>query len=248
MKLNIAICDDNSTHLKLAEDLVTSCLDQKHQSYLIQLFSNAEELLSEIDKDHYSPDIAVLDIELDGEDGISLAKRMNQLVPMCRIIFLTAYIDYAPDAYEAEHIWFVVKKTSDRFFPLAMKKALQSLDSSQGAVPGIVIRESGRSIALPVDQIIYISKVNRKSQIICKDREYYDTRRPALLIPKELEDRFIHCHQGYWVSISKIRELDHDMLVLENGARIPVSRTHKDEVRERFFDHFRARRSFMTTE
>ncbi|MBQ1531091.1 MAG: response regulator, partial [Solobacterium sp.] len=139
MKLNIAICDDNSTHLKLAEDLVTSCLDQKHQSYLIQLFSNAEELLSEIDKDHYSPDIAVLDIELDGEDGISLAKRMNQLVPMCRIIFLTAYIDYAPDAYEAEHIWFVVKKTSDRFFPLAMKKALQSLDSSQGAVPGIVI-------------------------------------------------------------------------------------------------------------
>lgn len=246
MKLNIAICDDNSTHLKLAEDLVTSYLDQDHKSYLIQLFSSAEELLSEINKDHYCPDIAVLDIELGGEDGISLAKRMNQLVPMCRIIFLTGYIDYAPDAYEADHIWFVVKKTSDRYFPSAMKKALQSLDGSQGTVSNIIIRENGKTIAVPVSQIIYISKVSRKSLILCKDREYYDTRRPALLIPKELTDQFIHCHQGYWINISMIRELDHDMLVLEDGARIPVSRTHKDEVRKRFFDHFRAKRSLVT--
>ncbi|MDO4192199.1 MAG: LytTR family DNA-binding domain-containing protein [Erysipelotrichaceae bacterium] len=248
MKLNIAICDDNSTHLKLAENLVTSCLDQDHKNDLIQLFSSAEELLSEINKDYYAPDIAVLDIELGGEDGISLAKRMNQLVPMCRIIFLTGYIDYAPDAYEAEHIWFVVKKTADRYFPLAMKKALQSLDSSQAAVPGIIIREKGKSIVLPVNQILCISKVSRKSQILCKDREYYDTRRPALLIPKELEKQFIHCHQGYWVNISMIRELDHDILVLEDGTRIPISRTHKDEVRERFFDHFRSKQSSVTAE
>lgn len=241
MKLKIAICDDNSTHLKLAENLVTSNLESR--SYAVQLFSCAEELLSEINKDHYAPDIAVLDIELSGEDGITLAKQMNQLVPMCRIIFLTGYIDYAPDAYEAEHIWFVVKKTADRYFPSAMKKALQSLESSEHAVPSIVIRENGKSIAVPVSQILYISKVSRKSLIFCKDGEYYDTRRPAMLIPKELGEQFIHCHQGYWVNISMIRELDHDLLVLEDGTRIPISRTHKDEVRERFFDHFRSKQS-----
>lgn len=243
MKLKIAICDDNSTHLKLAEDLVTSYLDNENRSYAVQTFSSAEELLSEINKDHYAPDIAVLDIELGGEDGITLAKRMNLLVPMCRIIFLTGYIDYAPDAYEAEHIWFVVKKTADRYFPSAMKKALQSLENSPAAVPSIIVREDGKSIAVPVSQILYISKVSRKSLISCKDTEYHDTRRPALLIPEELREQFIHCHQGYWVNISMIRELDHDVLVLENGIRIPISRTHKDEVRDRFFDYFQAKRS-----
>ena len=48
MKLKIAICDDNSTHLKLAEDLVTSYLDNENRSYAVLTFSSAEELLSEI--------------------------------------------------------------------------------------------------------------------------------------------------------------------------------------------------------
>ena len=236
--LRIAVCDDNPIHLKKAEQLVSTCMDDQDEKYTVQLFSNAELLLSESETGQYMPDIAVLDIEMDGENGISLAKKLNRSVPQCRIIFLTSYLDYAQDAYEAEHIWFVVKKDADRYFPSAMHKALGSLENDTGAA-GIIIKNKGTSVFVPLDQILYISKVGRKAQICCTDREYYDPRRPALLIPDSLSDYFIRCHQGYWVSRQKIRELDRDTFILANDVRIPISRTYREEARKAFFARYR---------
>ena len=234
--IRIAICDDNSVHLQTASQRVDAEMKQHDRKYSAKLFHSAEELIHEIEQNGYSPEIAVLDIEMDGEDGITLAKRLNQYLPLCRIIFLTSYIDYAPEVYEAEHIWFVVKKTADQFFPAAMKKALTSLDTNKAPVPAVITREKGTSHVIPITQILYISKVGRKSHVCCEDMTYSDYRRPADLIPAELEKYFIHCHQGYWVCIHAIQELDHMDFVLKNGTRIPISRNYREDARKRFFD------------
>ncbi len=235
----IAICDDISDHLKTAEKMVKEFMDHAGKKYAVQLFSNAENLLSEIEKDSYQPDIAVLDIEMDGEDGISLAKKVNTRVPQCRIIFLTSYINYAPDAYEAEHIWFVVKKRADDHFRPAMEKAVSSLEKGEAAVPVILVKAGSSSTAVPLKKILFISKVGRKSFIRCTGGEYYDTRRPALLIPEHLRDVFIRCHQGYWVNKNMIRELDRDEFILNDGSCIPISRTFREQARKAFFDMYR---------
>ncbi|MCR5794153.1 MAG: LytTR family DNA-binding domain-containing protein [Solobacterium sp.] len=236
--LNIAVCDDNPIHLKKAGQLVKNCLDEKKVQFSVQPFTSAELLFSESTINMYMPDIAVLDIEMDGEDGISLAKKLNRTIPQCRIIFLTSYLDYAQDAYEAEHIWFVVKKDADRYFPAAMAKALRSMENDTD-IPGIIVRDKGISVFVPADQILYISKVGRKAQIVCPGKEYYDSRKPAELISGNLNKRFIRCHQGYWVNVSRIKELDHDTFILENNVRIPISRTYKEEARKTFFDRYR---------
>ena len=234
--INIAICDDNSIHLQKAEQLVDAEMKRRDLQYSARLFSGAKDLLSAVDSDSYSPDIAVLDIEMDGEDGISLARRLNIVLPHCQIIFLTSYVDYAPEAYEAEHIWFVVKKTADRFFPAAMEKALLSLENSSAYVPAIITKEKGVSSVIPIDQILYISKVGRKSCVRTSDTEYYDYRKPTDLIRTDFENCFIRCHQGYWVNLKMIQKLDHQEFILKNGMRIPISRSYREDARKRFFD------------
>lgn len=231
-----AICDDNPLHLKKAESLTRDYTEAHRISCRIHRFSAPEALLAALEEDEMQPDLAVLDIEMPGEDGISLAKKMNRLVPGCRIIFLTSYIDYAPEAYEAEHIWFVVKNRTDEFFTPAMDKAMTSLAERETASPGLLVREEGRTVFLPLDSVIYLSKVGRKALIHCTDGDYTDTRRPSLLIPPALADHFLQCHQGYWVSLQRIRELDHETFVMDDGSRIPISRTFRSTARQVFFD------------
>ena len=238
--LKTAICDDIALHLKEAESLIRSFFEKKGISTAITVFSSGTQLLLSIREDDYQPDIAVLDIEMDGVDGITLAKEINALLPGCRIIFLTAYPNYAPDAYLADHVWFVPKDRAENYMEAALERALEAIRRQEAASPGILIRENGVKIFIPVGDVLYISKIGRKSVVFCRDgSERHDTRRPALLIPESLSDRFLQCHQGYWVNIEMIRELDHESFILTNGARIPISRSFRDTARSRFFEAFR---------
>ena len=234
--LNIALCDDNPVHLEDVRIRMQEIMADKETSEICS-FSSAEEVLSQVE-DGWIPQIAVLDIELDGENGILLAKKLNEIVPDCRIIFMTSYIDYAPEVYETSHIWFVIKTRADEYFEPAVNKALASLTEEAPAVPGILIRENGRKILVPLEEILYIGKVGRKAHVHCDHRDYYDTRRPVQLIPEYLTDCFIQCHQGYWVNFRMISELDHDEFVLKEGTRIPISRTFRDAARKAFFERY----------
>ena len=236
--LTIVLCDDIELHLNKAEQLVSGIMEKQGIPYEIRLFRDAETMLSHVEFNEVRPDIAILDIELDGENGISLAKKLNQSDPKCSVIFLTSYIDYAPDAYEAEHIWFVVKNRADEYLEPALEKALSVYRSSQNRETGILVRDNRKLTVIPIEKILYISKVGRKAQICCTDGEYFDTRSPSALIPEELSAYFMRCHQGYWVNFKMIRELDKDELVLPGDIRVPISRRYRDTVRRKFFDSY----------
>ena len=232
-----AICDDNPLHLKLANILVESSLKNTLE-YSVKQYSNAQTLIAAVENG-FKPDLAVLDIEMPGENGIELAKKLNAKLPDCRIIFLTGYIDYAPDAYEAEHIWFVVKNRAKEHFPMAVEKALSSISAGDKAAPGILVRSEGKNVLVPTSEILYIGKVGRKALIHCDYRDLYDARRPSAIIPTAAKDLFLQCHQGYWVNSDKIRELDHEKFILTNGEAIPISRTFRDYAKAKFFEKYR---------
>lgn len=237
--LTIAICDDQKEHLQYAKELVDQTFAAEGQLIRKECFQSAEELLLWLEEANQGLDIAVLDIEMDGEDGIALAKHLNTIVPTCRIIFLTSYLDYAMDVYEAEHIWFVIKAQAEEYFPLAAKKAIQSLKDRETAVPALIVHENRQKTVIPIDQILYLSKAGRKGQVVCFDGEHLDRKGPAALIPDVYRDYFLRCHEGYWVNTRMIAHLDRDCFILRDGSRVPISRSYKEEVREEFFRRYR---------
>ncbi|MBR1759321.1 MAG: response regulator transcription factor [Lachnospiraceae bacterium] len=239
--ITIVICDDESTHRRAASHLVNDVMHQKGLPYEEKTYENAEDLLHDLSANVVKPDIAVLDIKMEGKDGITLAKELNTICPSCHILFFTSYLEYAPDAYEAEHIWFVVKDRAKEHFAPAMEKALKHLkeDSEKSYEPTILVRSQGRSIPIPAKDILYLSRIGRKAHIFLKDVEYEDSRRAVQLLDGLLDHLFIQCHQGYWVNVEKIEELDHEEFVLEGGIRIPISRTFREAARKKFFERYR---------
>ena len=234
--ISIALCDDMAEHLQRSMTLTQQYMRDEGEECSFRKFSSAEELRTEIEEGYF-PDLAVLDIEMPGTDGITLARQLNTMIPECRIIFLTSYLDYAQESYRAEHIWFTVKKDAEKYLPEALKKALNSIRNND-AVQCIVIRNNSQKIPVDINEIYYISKVGRKSMCHCADRNLFDTRRPALLIPPNLASRFIRCHQGYWVNKDMIAELDKNEFVLKDKTRIPISRSYRDSARNEFFRRF----------
>lgn len=232
----IMICDDNKLHAHFAEEMIRNAFPD--ESFEIRLVTDGASLLNGIGEKDMRPDLAVLDVELSEENGIALAAKLNESVPGCRIIFLTGYPEYASDAYMTKHVWFVLKEKADVFLIPAVKRALFEKDADPCLEP-IVIKSEGKSFPILADDILYIDRYGRKARIFSKQGRFVTGKSPQKLIPDSLKDRFIRCHQGYWVNLSHIDALEHNEFVLDSGERIPISRTKKEEARSRFFDRYR---------
>ena len=141
--LQLAVCDDEAVCLRQTVDILRAALgDTPHQ---LKTFQNAPAVLHMLAEDGYRPDIAVLDICMGELDGISLAKEINRLAPACRVIFLSSYAGYLMDAYEAEHIYYVLKSDEAARLPVALRKALGALSTEKTLTlrRGAVISASG---------------------------------------------------------------------------------------------------------
>jgi len=231
----IAVCDDNCLHLQHAVAMVEAALPPAQAE--VSAFSGGSALLKSMAVGDYTPDIAVLDIRMAEIDGISLARELNRLAPGCQIIFLTSYVDYAPDVYQIKHLWFVPKERAQEFLAPAIERALANNAPSEPASI-LTVRSQGRVLLLPFQDIVYIDRLGRKTRIVCRTESFLVSQSPGAVITPALALQMIHCHQGYWINMEHITALDHSEFILDTGARIPISRTYRDEARRRFFERW----------
>lgn len=235
--LNIAICDDELVQLTRTEKIISSKLSAYYPE--IECFNSAESLRQSMSVGDYVPDIAVLDIELGGIDGISLAKELNQLVPRCRIIFLTNHIDYAPDVYFTDHTWFVLKSNMEKTIGPALEAAIIMLSADKTTAPKITVKSGGEISVIPVSQILFIEIVDRKARIVTEAGEKTSSRPPKEFLGNIPEGCIVRCHQSFYVNIDKIFSIDKNELIVSGNYRIPIGRTYKSNLKTQFFKNLR---------
>ena len=224
--MKISVCDDISVYGEYTASIVAEHL-KKCREAEIRIFSTATDLLEEM-RSGYSPDIAILDIKMQEMDGISLAKEINTIASECSIIFLTAYLNYAPDVYDARHTYFVLKSQIQERLPLALNQALKKvLDQQQTII--LETQEVLHQIVL--SDILFLERVLRKTKIVTIDAEYWTTKKPDELLRK-IGHPLIRCHQSYYVNINYVSLLNKDGFLLKNGAFVPVSRAYKHTVKD----------------
>lgn len=230
--LHIAICDDDALHIAYIKRLTEDIL--KEQKIEITKCSGANELLFRIDGSGYIPDIALLDIQMPDIDGISLAKELNQIAPDCKIIFISSYLNYAPDVYDADHIFYVLKTQLEDRLPVALGKAVASIN---GPNSFLLVKHGSSTTKIPVGRVLYIERNLHKTNVITLETTYTTTQSPAdLLSAIAGKSNFIHCHQSYWVNARAIKTMNPNSFLLYDGTEIPISRAQRANAREMFFN------------
>lgn len=227
--LQLAVCDDEAVCLRQTVDILRAALgDTPHQ---LKTFENAPAMLAMLAEDGYRPDIAVLDICMGDMDGITLAKQINRLAPACRVIFLSSYAGYLMDAYEAEHIYYVLKSDEAARLPVALRKALGALSSEKA----LTLRRGGSYQRVGLDTVLYLERSLHKLLVHTTDGDLETTQSPQTLLTDDVAAEFIRCHQSFWVNCRAIAGMERETFCLSDGTSVPISRSYRKDAREAFF-------------
>jgi len=134
--VNVLIVDDEAD--SLAE--IESYVKKYGQFSCCVSCSNAFEALEQAGKLPF--DIALLDIEMPGMNGLELAERLSNLFPNMAIAFITAYNHYASEAFDVNALDYILKPVrEDRLFKALYKLTIKMMDK-----PRVEVEERRLSI------------------------------------------------------------------------------------------------------
>ena len=206
------IVDDEPLAVRLLESYVEKTPDLE----LMASFTDSITAINAIKAQ--KPDLLFLDIQMPNIDGMELA---HSLPEETRVIFTTAFKEYAFESYEVNALDFLLKPIRYNKFLAAVEKAkkqYQQFSASQPQQPvaqaqqpnTVFIRVDGEWRNVPIDQITYVSGM--KDYVLF----YLDNEPKALithLTMKAVEemlprDKFLRIHRSYIIAVDKIQKVD----------------------------------------
>lgn len=126
--MNLLIADDENLELKVLEKTV-----KKHFVDELEIFASSNGRKASQICDEVKPDIALLDIEMPGMNGIELAKYIKEKYAECIIIFITAYdrFDYAIEAMHIKAFDYLLKPWKEERLCELINTSIENVRSMQ---------------------------------------------------------------------------------------------------------------------
>lgn len=241
MTLKCAIIDDEPLALGLLESYVKKTASLE----LCGLYSSAIEAMKTL-PDH-PVDLLFLDIQMPELNGLEFSRMIPETT---RIIFTTAFGQYALDGYRVNALDYLLKPISFADFTEAVNKAIRWFELRQkaygnisGTAPDnemkyIYIKSDYKLIQIELDKILYIEGLKDYIKVHMED-----TPRPVLSLTslKAMEeklpsDRFIRVHRSFIVQKQKIRIIEKGRIIFGKDY-IPISDSYKQELQNYVNEH-----------
>jgi len=213
------IVDDEPNAVQLLEDHISKIprLSLIHKCY------DAFEALQVLQSNN--ADLIFLDIQMPGLTGMELAAILQKDQ---KIIFTTAYANYALEGYEYNAIDYLLKPITFKRFAQSVNKALQTFLPS--ADNYIFVKSGKQIIKLEYDRILFIEALKEYVNIVLPDEKVMAYKRM-----KELEEQlpaaFLRVHNSYIVNIQHVDKIVDNHVIIGN-TRIPVSASCKPQLLE----------------
>ena len=231
MTLTCAIIDDEP----LAAQLLESYVKEMPSLKLTGIYNSALTAMAGL---RSAPvDLLFLDIQMPELSGMEFAR----LIPkQTRIVFTTAFKQYAIDGYKVSAFDYLLKPISFETFAATVNNALEWFSTqSQRVVTRedrfIFVKSDYRLVRIMFDDILYIEGVKDYVRICLKDGE----RIMSLTNMKRLEEllprpEFLRTHRSYIAHMNNISTVDRQRIMYGTEA-VPISENYKDDV-SKFLD------------
>lgn len=239
MVLKCMIIDDEPLAVRLLESMVSRRSD-------LQLCGSYTDSIAALEALQQQPvDLLFLDIQMPDLNGMELAHSIDN--HKTRIIFTTAFKDYAFDSYEVNALDFLLKPIRYVKFQAAIDKAhayfnlAASASSAEPAVPtSIFLRIDGELRQIQLDHLLYVEGMKDYLKFYIEgERSPWITHMTMSsaekLLPPSL---FMRIHRSYIISLKHIRSIDRNDCVSIGDQIIRVTEAYKDS-----FAHFIENRS-----
>ena len=174
-------------------------------------------------------DLVFLDINMPHLSGVSLSRMID---PETRIIFTTAYSEYAVESYEVEAVDYLLKPISLERFTKAIGKVISSESSNKDDVSNRILIKSGTKIfRVDAQDILYLIKDGNYMVYHLPDQKIV-ARESVTTALSNLPQYFIQTHKSHVINIQKIDFISKNEISI-NEKMIPIGASFKENVLNR---------------
>lgn len=178
------------------------------------------------------PDLLFLDIEMPHITGLEL---LRSLPDPPKVIFTTAYEQYAIQSYELDVLDYLLKPISYERFLKAAHKALDYFsvrNTPAETATYLFVKSDSRLEKINFDEVLYIEGMENYLSIYTVHKKVIIHSTLKAFMEKLPATKFIQTHKSYVVSIDKINTIEGNTLFIEK-SQVPVSKNLKESVMER---------------
>lgn len=235
--IRVIICDDDEFFLEKLRNSIESALHGMNVSAKIHTYSRMEDIGQPI---LASCDIAFLDIDFAHTryNGLDIARKLRAERKDAIIIFVTNFIEYAPEGYEVQAFRYVLKLDIESKLKDYLQQAVAQL---QSVCETLKIKVNGEIIDIPLASILYIESQLRMVLIhVRKDSsgksvKTYSCYATLSEMEKQLEPQgFLRIQKSYLVNMEHLRRFQCKEATLDNGMTLRVSEQNYAEQKQKY--------------
>jgi len=208
------------------------------------------------------PDVIFLDVQMPGLTGFEVARRLIEADVEAQLVFVTAFDQYAIDAFSVNAVDYVLKpvdaerleQTIERarrrvaseqaarlpISPADLERVVEAVQARQGRRDQLAIRVGERFILVQADEVIHASLTDETLQVVTSTVSGTSNYRTLDELQARLDPAvFWRVHRSHLVNITKIKEIvpwfSRNYLLKMKDAKsteIPVSRSQTRRLRE----------------
>lgn len=243
-KITTIIVDDEPLACKRIAKLLRKDEEMKIKS----ICQNGKEAINEITKK--KPDVVFLDIQMPEYNGFEVLEKLESSDhPLPRIVFITAYDEFALRAFEVHAVDYVLKPFTEERFESALKKVKDALQAQTVAAQPIkdlidtikryrtgskkiMIKEDGKIFLLSPSDINSVEAVGNYIKIVTTDKQYLVRETMKDFKAKLDSSVFFRIHRSTIVNIKKIKVIEpwfHGdyQVTMFDGTQFKMSRKYK---------------------
>jgi two-component system LytT family response regulator len=241
----IIIDDETAMRQSLATLLKASCPN-------VRLIAKADGVKTGVEAiKKYHPDLIFLDIKMDDGTGFDLLKQFEQVD--FKVIFITAYDQYAIKAFKFSALDYLLKPVDPDELADAINKAeklvVQELNTQLGALEENMQHadKSGKKIILRTFESIHL--VNTRDIVYCESDEgytrFYLLDNNKILVSNRLKEYdemlnefgFFRVHKSFLINLVHLSRFDKSeggIIILANEYKVPVASRKREQLLELF--------------
>lgn len=229
MILNCIAIDDEP----LALEVIKTLCKNVGEINLTRTFTSTVEAAEYID--NFPVDLIFLDIEMPHQNGFDFFKGLKT---SAKVIFVTAYRNFAVEGFEVNAIDYLVKPISLKRFESACEKAIKYFEimtkSGQSPDDFIVVRSEFSLVKIPFKEISYLESMDDYVKIFHGDGKKTLTLSSMKRMMEKLPpNEFVRVHRSYVVPISKIKSVRAGTIFLDE-FQIPIGSRYEKAFDVRF--------------
>lgn len=232
--MQIAICDDERQEREAVRAALTAAAGELSLDLRTDAYSSGEALIQAVEEGE-QPDLAILDVYMEGMSGLDTALRLRELLPGMPLSFLTVSRDFAVDAFAIEALHYMIKPVTEESAADLLRRMLARADSSPRC---LVLTNRGRKRRFPLERLRYLLSADKGVELYLPGRrEWFPCPFRQAAEQLEGEPDFLRVSRGCIVNLNDVLYLGRSSFHLKGGETLAVSRRERPAVQDRYNDY-----------